>query len=100
MIIICSALIADAIIGNYQEKIMKEHHVPNVEIVFYSFTFGFGIVLTGLLATNNFFSSIQFWNQVRMINFADEYFRICSFFSTSIHSQRMVTVYCFLYLAT
>jgi adenosine 3'-phospho 5'-phosphosulfate transporter B3 len=33
VIIICSALIADAIIGNYQEKIMKLHHVSNVEIV-------------------------------------------------------------------
>lgn len=27
------ALVADAIIGNYQEKIMKLHHVPNVEMV-------------------------------------------------------------------
>ena len=33
MLIICLALVADAIIGNYQEKIMKTHHVPNVEIV-------------------------------------------------------------------
>jgi len=33
VIIICSALVADAIIGNYQEKIMKTHHVSNVEIV-------------------------------------------------------------------
>jgi len=63
VIIICSALIADAAIGNYQEKIMKEHHVPNVEIVFYSFMFGFGFVLLGLLVTNNFFSSVEFWNK-------------------------------------
>lgn len=63
VVIICSALVADAVIGNYQEKIMKEHHVPNVEIVFFSFTFGFIIVLAGLLITNNFFSSLQFWNQ-------------------------------------
>ncbi|CAF3851403.1 unnamed protein product [Rotaria sp. Silwood1] len=61
-VIICSALIADAAIGNYQEKIMKEYHVPNVEIVFYSFIFGFGFVLFGLLITNNFFSSLHFWN--------------------------------------
>lgn len=65
VVIICSALVADAAIGNYQEKIMKEHHVPNVEIVFFSFVFGFFIVLSGLLVTNNFFSSLQFWNQVR-----------------------------------
>ncbi len=64
MIIICSALVADAAIGNYQEKIMKEHHVPNVEIVFFSFIFGFGFVLVGLLVTNNFVSSLEFWNKV------------------------------------
>jgi len=33
VIIICSALVADAIIGNYQEKIMKTYHVSNVEMV-------------------------------------------------------------------
>jgi adenosine 3'-phospho 5'-phosphosulfate transporter B3 len=64
VIIICSALVADAAIGNYQEKIMKEHHVPNVEIVFFSFIFGFGFVLVGLLVTNNFVSSLEFWNKV------------------------------------
>ena len=35
VVIISMALIADAAIGNYQEKIMKEHHVSNVEIVFF-----------------------------------------------------------------
>ncbi len=33
VIIICSALVADAIIGNYQEKVMKTYHVSNVEMV-------------------------------------------------------------------
>jgi hypothetical protein len=45
VMIICLALIADAIIGNYQEKVMKTHHVSNVEMVtkykniFYSFNY-------------------------------------------------------------
>ena len=65
VMIICLALVADAIIGNYQEKIMRIHHVPNVEMVFYSFSFGFLFVLSGLLMTNNLFSSLAFWNQVR-----------------------------------
>ncbi|CAF3308098.1 unnamed protein product [Rotaria sp. Silwood2] len=63
VVVISLALVADAIIGNYQEKIMKTHHVPNVEIVFYSFMFGFLITLLGLLITNNLFSSISFWNK-------------------------------------
>ncbi|CAF1117830.1 unnamed protein product [Adineta ricciae] len=62
--IICMALVADAIIGNYQEKIMKTHNVPNVEMVFYSFMFGFVMVLFGLLLTNNLFSSIVFWSKI------------------------------------
>ncbi|CAF1487345.1 unnamed protein product [Rotaria sordida] len=33
VILICLALVADAIIGNYQEKVMKTHHVSNVEMV-------------------------------------------------------------------
>ena len=65
VLIICSALVADAAIGNYQEKIMKAHQVSNVEIVFYSFMFGFILVLVGLLLTNNFFASLYFWNQVQ-----------------------------------
>lgn len=63
VVIICSALVADAIIGNYQEKIMKTNHVSNVEIVFYSFMFGFVLILVGLILSNNLFSSIQFWNE-------------------------------------
>ncbi|CAF3734280.1 unnamed protein product [Rotaria sp. Silwood1] len=63
VIIICSALVADAIIGNYQEKIIKTHHVPNVEIVFYSFMFGFLIILSGLILTNKLISSMVFWNK-------------------------------------
>ena len=94
VVIICSALVADAAIGNYQEKIMKEHHVPNVEIVFFSFTFGFLFVLSGLLVTNNFFSSLQFWNEVRQ--HASIHLLIFPFSSSSsssrIHFARMVMV--------
>ncbi|CAF0735074.1 unnamed protein product [Adineta steineri] len=61
--IVCMALVADAVIGNYQEKIMKLHHIPNVEMVFYSFMFGFLMILFGILITNNLFSSIIIWNQ-------------------------------------
>ncbi|CAM4859815.1 unnamed protein product [Rotaria socialis] len=73
VIVICSALVADAIIGNYQEKIMKANHVSNVEIVFYSFMFGFFLILVGLLATNRLFSSITFWNQHPITTYGYEY---------------------------
>ncbi|CAF1160914.1 unnamed protein product, partial [Didymodactylos carnosus] len=61
--LICGALCADAAIGNYQEKIMKQFHIPNVEMVFFSFVFGFVFIFIGLIVTNNFYSSVMFWNQ-------------------------------------
>jgi hypothetical protein len=89
--IICSALIADAIIGNYQEKIMKVHHVSNVEIVFYSFMFGFMFVLVGLLLTDNFFSGLYFWNKVcrKCLSFIIERNWFCVRFSASIANLRL-----------
>ncbi|CAF4384233.1 unnamed protein product [Rotaria sp. Silwood2] len=45
VIVICSALVADAIIGNYQEKIMKTHHVSNVEIHPLP-TYGYGLLFS------------------------------------------------------
>ena len=82
VMIICLALVADAIIGNYQEKIMRIHHVPNVEMVFYSFSFGFLFVLSGLLVTNNLFSSLAFWNQVRC-DLVDDHMTILALASAS-----------------
>uniref|UniRef100_A0A0N5BWK5 Adenosine 3'-phospho 5'-phosphosulfate transporter 2 n=1 Tax=Strongyloides papillosus TaxID=174720 RepID=A0A0N5BWK5_STREA len=44
-IMICGALIADAVIGNVQEKEMKKYGASNSEVVFYSYTFGFIYIL-------------------------------------------------------
>lgn len=40
VIMISIALVADAILGNMQEKTMKEFHAPNAEVIFYSYFFG------------------------------------------------------------
>jgi adenosine 3'-phospho 5'-phosphosulfate transporter B3 len=51
VIIICSALLVDAIIGNYQEEIMKTHHVSNIEMVEKIYLF------LSLILNEDFFSS-------------------------------------------
>ncbi|KAF9811234.1 hypothetical protein SFRURICE_002603 [Spodoptera frugiperda] len=40
VIVISLALLCDAIIGNVQEKAMKQHHASNNEVVFYSYAIG------------------------------------------------------------
>ncbi|CAF4689196.1 unnamed protein product [Rotaria sp. Silwood1] len=45
VIVVCLALVADAIIGNYQEKIMKIYHVSNVEIHPLR-TYGYGLLFS------------------------------------------------------
>ena len=51
VVLISIALVADAIIGNVQEKTMKQHHAGNAEVIFYSYGIGFIYLIVGLLAT-------------------------------------------------
>ncbi|XP_076812474.1 adenosine 3'-phospho 5'-phosphosulfate transporter 2-like [Clavelina lepadiformis] len=44
IVLICLALCADAAIGNVQEKVMKQHHASNAEMVLYSYGIGFLIL--------------------------------------------------------
>uniref|UniRef100_A0AC35TME3 Adenosine 3'-phospho 5'-phosphosulfate transporter 2 n=1 Tax=Rhabditophanes sp. KR3021 TaxID=114890 RepID=A0AC35TME3_9BILA len=46
-IMIIGALIADAIIGNVQEREMKIHSATNTEVIFYSYSIGFVYILVG-----------------------------------------------------
>ena len=53
VILISMALCADAVIGNVQEKALKEHSSSNVEMVLYSYAVGFLYILAGLLVTGS-----------------------------------------------
>eukprot|EP00117_Sycon_ciliatum_P024666 scpid57594/ scgid2484/ Adenosine 3&apos; PAPS transporter 2; Solute carrier family 35 member B3 len=63
ILIIMLALCADALIGNYQEKAMKQHDAGNTEVVLYSYGIGFGYLLAGLVGTGNFLHSVQYFNE-------------------------------------
>ena len=45
------ALLADAVIGNVQEKAMKKYNASNNEVVFYSYVMGLGYLAIALVAT-------------------------------------------------
>lgn len=57
---ISTALLFDAVIGNVQEKAMKEHNAPNNEVVLYSYGIGFVYLLVILLLTGNLLSGLRF----------------------------------------
>ena len=52
--LISSALAADAVIGNVQEKTMKEFKATNCEVVTYSYFLGFIYILVGEFMTGTF----------------------------------------------
>jgi len=64
VVLVMSALIADAVIGNIQEKAMKKYKSSNTEMILYSYSIGFFyILLWELFATNNLLTAIHFCNQ-------------------------------------
>jgi solute carrier family 35 (adenosine 3'-phospho 5'-phosphosulfate transporter), member B3 len=64
VVIISLALVFDAVIGNVQELAMKKHKASNSEVVFYSYSIGFGYLFVIMLLTGHFFSGFKFGLEV------------------------------------
>ena len=62
------ALIADAIIGNVQEKAMKKYGASNSEVVLYSYSFGVVYLLVALIFSGRLIPAITTANQVWLNN--------------------------------
>jgi adenosine 3'-phospho 5'-phosphosulfate transporter B3 len=69
VVVICIALIFDAVIGNVQELAMKKYKAPNSEVVFYSYGIGFLYLFFVMVCTGHFFSGLKFGWQVRRCYF-------------------------------
>lgn len=63
VIMIMSALCADAVIGNVQEKAVKAHQASNTEVVLYSYGIGFWYILAGLIVSGQLVPAYLFCNQ-------------------------------------
>ncbi|XP_070556041.1 adenosine 3'-phospho 5'-phosphosulfate transporter 2-like [Ptychodera flava] len=61
VVLISLALCADAIIGNVQEKTMRQHHATNTEVVLYSYSIGFIYILCGLIVHGSLKSAFNFF---------------------------------------
>lgn len=57
---ISTALLFDAVIGNVQEKAMREHKAPNNEVVLYSYGIGFVYLFVAMLLSGNILSGLRF----------------------------------------
>lgn len=60
VIMISTALLFDAVIGNVQEKAMREHKAANNEVVLYSYGIGFVYLLAAMLLSGNVLSGLRF----------------------------------------
>ncbi|KAB7505381.1 Adenosine 3'-phospho 5'-phosphosulfate transporter 2 [Armadillidium nasatum] len=60
VILISSALLCDAVIGNVQEGAMKTYNENSVAVVFYSYSFGFLLIFLALILSGTFFPAIYF----------------------------------------
>jgi adenosine 3'-phospho 5'-phosphosulfate transporter B3 len=59
------ALVADAIIGNVQEKAMKSYKASNSEVVFYSYFIGSAYLFIGTILSGELFHAFVFFAKVR-----------------------------------
>ncbi|RZC40279.1 adenosine 3'-phospho 5'-phosphosulfate transporter [Asbolus verrucosus] len=55
------ALLCDAVIGNLQEKSMKNYSAPNAEVVLFSYSIGFFYLLIVMGLTGDFTEGLQFF---------------------------------------
>lgn len=90
VILVCSALIADAIIGNVQEKAMNKSGSSNVEMVLYSYSIGFVyILLWEILISQRLLKAIEFCSHVIEDSLLYiVYLEVCLFFINLKHTQK------------
>lgn len=80
VMMICMALVCDAIIGNVQEKAMKLYKADNSEVVFYSYGIGFVYLFLIMTFTGHLFDGITFCSRVSDCKLIVEFFLIESSF--------------------
>ena len=68
VLLISLALCADAVIGNVQEKALKQHSASNIEMVLYSYAVGFVYILVGVLVSQSFLPAFLYCLKVYKLN--------------------------------
>jgi adenosine 3'-phospho 5'-phosphosulfate transporter B3 len=68
VLMISSALLCDAAIGNVQEKSMKLYKATNTEVVLYSYSIGFVYLFIVMLITGDLGRGMAFCSMVGRVN--------------------------------
>lgn len=68
VIMISSALVCDALIGNYQEKWMKKYNASNREVILFSYSLGFLYLFVIMLFSGSLWSGIVFCYDVCILH--------------------------------
>jgi adenosine 3'-phospho 5'-phosphosulfate transporter B3 len=68
VLMISSALLCDAAIGNVQEKSMKAYKATNTEVVLYSYSIGFVYLFLIMLVTGDLHRGMAFCSMVGCMN--------------------------------
>lgn len=84
VLLISLALCCDAIIGNVQEKVMKQTHASNAEVVLYSYSIGCVYILFGQLVTSQFFDALHFSSENPIVYFYTFLFSLTGYLGVNI----------------
>ncbi|TGZ73500.1 hypothetical protein CRM22_001477 [Opisthorchis felineus] len=60
LVLVSLALCCDGALGNYQELVMRKLRCCNTELLFYSYTIGFVVLLCGIMMSGQFLSSVRY----------------------------------------
>ncbi|GAA57389.1 adenosine 3'-phospho 5'-phosphosulfate transporter 2 [Clonorchis sinensis] len=61
VVLVSLALCCDGALGNYQELVMRKMRCCNTELLFYSYTIGFVVLLCGIIMSGQFLSSVRYF---------------------------------------
>ncbi|OON17923.1 UAA transporter family protein, partial [Opisthorchis viverrini] len=81
LVLVSLALCCDGALGNYQELVMRKLRCCNTELLFYSYTIGFVVLLCGILLSGQFLPSVRYFIEHPVKIFGHGViFSICGYF--------------------
>ncbi|XP_075259688.1 adenosine 3'-phospho 5'-phosphosulfate transporter 2-like isoform X3 [Convolutriloba macropyga] len=89
IVIISSALVADAIIGNAQELFMKKYSAANTEVVFFSYLIGVGYIFVVVVFEGKLTEAVQLMDTHTL--FQAFLFSMCGYFGVNLVLDLVVT---------
>ena len=88
ILMICTALVADAVIGNVQEKEMRQHGASSAEVVFYSYAIGSVYLVGILLCTGHLTRGAAYFNEEPVVRYGSAFlFSASGYFGIQVRTN-------------